>query len=298
MGLNGGFLLRMKKMKTREWLFTIAIIILIQFIVQVGALIYSSDNNVLNYISFAGTIISIILATIAIVYSFVQTISQQSASSNISNQVDKLMSIVGQIDSSKKILVDSLEHLNNVSQKLDTSIEHQSKISSQVENLSKNITSPDYEKLSTLFNSELMQKLNTEKPENTNEIHEKILTNGYNGTQFMSLSLYYGEKNKLTLNETFEKITTAVIHNHVEASDTTELLIQNQAGMFLGVWQILAALDLVRITDRKKGTFTLSQNFANEIDTFIEFISSDTSEDEDLKFTKDIIKTLKSIEYN
>ncbi len=285
-------------MKTREWLFTIAIIILIQFIVQVGALIYSSDNNVLNYISFAGTIISIILATIAIVYSFVQTISQQSASSNISNQVDKLMSIVGQIDSSKKILVDSLEHLNNVSQKLDTSIEHQSKISSQVENLSKNITSPDYEKLSTLFNSELMQKLNTEKPENTNEIHEKILTNGYNGTQFMSLSLYYGEKNKLTLNETFEKITTAVIHNHVEASDTTELLIQNQAGMFLGVWQILAALDLVRITDRKKGTFTLSQNFANEIDTFIEFISSDTSEDEDLKFTKDIIKTLKSIEYN
>lgn len=285
-------------MKTREWLFTIAIVILIQFIVQVGALIFSSDNNVLNYISFAGTIVSIILATIAIVYSFVQTTSQQSTSSNISNQVDKLMSIVNQIDSSKKILVGSLEHLNNVSLKLDTSIEHQSKISSQVETLSKSITSPDYEKLSTLFNSELMQKLNTENTNNTDEIHEKILANGYNGTRFICLSLYYGEKNTLTLNETFEKITSAVIHKHVEASDTTELLIQNQAGMFLGVWQMLATLDLLTITNTEKGAFILSKNFANEIDDFIEFISNDTSEDEDFEFTKDIISTLKTIEYS
>lgn len=115
-------------MKTREWFYIIFIVILIQFIVQAAAWLYSGNNGALAYISFAGTVVSIILAVLAIMYSFVQSSSQQQSSSTISSQVDKLMDVVDKIDLSKQSLSDTLSHLNSVSRKLTTPLNNMTKL--------------------------------------------------------------------------------------------------------------------------------------------------------------------------
>ncbi|MEZ8154581.1 hypothetical protein ACED23_26400 [Vibrio splendidus] len=65
-----------EKVKPREWLYIIFIIILLQFIVQAAAWLYGGNDGALGYISFAGTVVSIILAVLAIVYSYIQSLSQ------------------------------------------------------------------------------------------------------------------------------------------------------------------------------------------------------------------------------
>lgn len=49
-----------------------------------------SGSEVINYVSFAGTIVSIILAVLAIVYSFYQSFTQQNNVDLISREVEKL----------------------------------------------------------------------------------------------------------------------------------------------------------------------------------------------------------------
>ena len=279
-------------MKTREWIFTIAIVILIQFIVQVGALIFSNDNNVLNYISFAGTIVSIILAAIAIVYSFVQTISQQNTSSNISNQVEKLMSIVNEIDTNKKLLGDSLEHLKSVSQKIDLTIEHQSHINSQVEKISKNLNNHNLEKIYDLFNSEISSKSTTNK-HHSEENHQKPLTNGYNGTRFASIGLFFGAKNKILIDEVFDKVLLPAIKDLVDISKDTkgEIFLSNQEGTFTGTRQTLESFELLEVNS-ESGEFKLSKNFETECANFIEYYLKTNPDNEDDEFIKSFIESL------
>ncbi len=60
----------MKKLETREWVFIMLIVVLIQFIIQASAWLYGGNSGALGYLSFAGTAVSIILAVLAIIYSF------------------------------------------------------------------------------------------------------------------------------------------------------------------------------------------------------------------------------------
>ncbi|WP_376882698.1 hypothetical protein [Aeromonas salmonicida] len=80
----------MKKLETREWIFVILITVLIQFIIQASAWLYGGNSGALGYLSFAGTAVSIILAVLAIIYSFLQSSAQEKSSLNISTQVANL----------------------------------------------------------------------------------------------------------------------------------------------------------------------------------------------------------------
>ncbi|WP_421179307.1 hypothetical protein [Aeromonas enteropelogenes] len=77
-------------MKNREWLLVIIILILGQLLLHYWTSSAMSAGEIINYISFAGTIISIILAVLAIIYAFYQSYSQQETASSISNEVKKL----------------------------------------------------------------------------------------------------------------------------------------------------------------------------------------------------------------
>lgn len=249
-------------MKTREWLFTIAIVILIQFIVQVGALTFSSDNNVLNYISFAGTIVSIILATIAIVYSFVQTISQQSSASNISNQVDKLMSVVGVIDESKKTIKTSIQHLNEASKRLDTAIENQTKINTTVETISNHFSN---EKFLRLLNAE--STAITKIDSNAISLYEKIFAKGGNAIIITSISLYYGKKINIPQNEIVTKIISPAAIKALNLVDNDTSIDSFHQGMFSTGYQVLFSLDLIE-TDHDNN-YVLSKEFELECENQI-----------------------------
>lgn len=253
-------------MKTREWLFTIAIVILIQFIIQVGALIFSDDNNVLNYISFAGTIVSIILATIAIVYSFVQTISQQNASSNISNQVDKLISVVEQIDESKNIITTSIDHLRRASEKLDTAIENQSSMHKEVKAISESFSSSDIIK-----SFQAKQNTHQKSAENGKRYIDEIIEefpNWTNGAKLCTIYLFWGSQKNLSLNETLESISNPIIKNKFDNDDNLEEAINFQHGLLLATFHTLRIFHAAREEHGKiKLHSTLEKKCSSEIES-------------------------------
>lgn len=99
------------------------IIIETQYIINSWVYSYGANKDVVNYVSFAGTIISIILAVLAIVYSYYQNFAQQRDSTTIATQITELRRLIEHADQSSSTLTGELAKLQEISSKLDTNIE-------------------------------------------------------------------------------------------------------------------------------------------------------------------------------
>ena len=106
----------------REWLLAILLIMIVQFIVQCIAFLYAGSGSALNYISISGTIVSIVLALLAIIYSYFQSASQVNTSASLNTQIEKLISIVDKVKESKNDFSDELKNLENIREKIESSI--------------------------------------------------------------------------------------------------------------------------------------------------------------------------------
>jgi hypothetical protein len=91
----------------REWFFTIIIISLIQGFVWYSAFVNAGNGSALNFISFAGTLVSIILAVLAIGYTYGESISQKNHSDTVVNQISTLNEVIGNIQ-------DQSENMNQI----------------------------------------------------------------------------------------------------------------------------------------------------------------------------------------
>ncbi|WP_161911790.1 hypothetical protein, partial [Janthinobacterium sp. Ant5-2-1] len=100
----------------REWLFLICLLLMVEYWIFQSARDFSNSQEVLNYVSFAGTIASIILAVVAIIYSFVQNDSQQTISGILSRELENLKDVASDLSGSN---VDLKNHLNRVDQITD-----------------------------------------------------------------------------------------------------------------------------------------------------------------------------------
>ncbi|KTS79041.1 hypothetical protein NS274_04110 [Pseudomonas oryzihabitans] len=255
-------------MKTREWLYIIFIVILLQFIIQAAAWLYGGNSGALNYISFAGTIVSIILAVLAIVYSFVQSISQQTSSEKISNQVEKLINVTNKIETSKEGLSDAVKHLSNMAQKLDESIAHQGQIKVQVDNIA------------AKFDASMRHgSLSKDYQHGDTEDIGKPFSAGYTGLIVQSLYLYYGNKLEISLNDTLENLIMPILYKFTEVKKGNIRSFKNyNEGLFLGVWQALAANDYIIITNENNMNYELSEHFKAQCQKFIETEKSELDE--------------------
>lgn len=121
--------------KTREWWMLIVLIIVIQWMIHFWSTKSMTSNEMVSYVSFAGTLVSTILAVLAIIYSFIQSASQQTSSEIISREVYKLQDIVSAVNSSTAKVNDSLERLPGI-------IEHLEKIPLTVSDSIKQGVSP------------------------------------------------------------------------------------------------------------------------------------------------------------
>ncbi|RUE12482.1 hypothetical protein [Pseudomonas aeruginosa] len=97
----------MARFSKREWLLTIFIIVILQFILHWLAFQYRGSSNALGYISFAGTVVSIVLGVVAIIYSFVQSISHSTSVEEMRAQVEDLIAATKDINKSKDSLHES-----------------------------------------------------------------------------------------------------------------------------------------------------------------------------------------------
>lgn len=105
--------------KRREWLLLITILLLVEYWITSISYEFSGSSEVINYISFAATISSILLAVIAIIYSFYQSDSQQKSAAIIANQIENLRSVSTEIDTSKVALEGQLSRISTVLDKVN-----------------------------------------------------------------------------------------------------------------------------------------------------------------------------------
>ncbi|MBL0458638.1 hypothetical protein JD499_15755 [Aeromonas enteropelogenes] len=82
--------MKLKKFKTSQWILIVIIMSLGQLLIHYYSTQVMSGSEVINYVSFAGTIVSIILAVLAIVYSFYQSFTQQNNVDSISREIERL----------------------------------------------------------------------------------------------------------------------------------------------------------------------------------------------------------------
>lgn len=103
-----------QKLSTREWCLIIAILSLVQFFIHWVAYQFGDSPNALGYVSFAGTLVSIMLGLIAIIYSFVQSISQNNSVVEIRDQVERLIVAGSEISESGKIIHSASQEVNEL----------------------------------------------------------------------------------------------------------------------------------------------------------------------------------------
>lgn len=96
--------MKIRKFKTSQWIMVIIVLSLSQLLIHYYSVQVMSGSEVINYVSFAGTIVSIILAVLAIVYSFYQSFTQQNNVDSIAREIEKLKKTSKDINKSSEAI--------------------------------------------------------------------------------------------------------------------------------------------------------------------------------------------------
>jgi len=121
------------KIQQRDWVYILILSMVGQFIIYFLAFVYNSSTNALGYVSFAGTMVSIILAVIAIGYTYGESIRQKHNEDELIIQIRGLSEI-------KEKLGDQVNVLEQIAD-LKKDVNHTKEITlSNIQNLIKNMT--------------------------------------------------------------------------------------------------------------------------------------------------------------
>ncbi|MEO8065090.1 MAG: hypothetical protein ABI821_20345 [Pseudomonadota bacterium] len=82
------------------WIMLMCIQALTQFIIHCWTVDYGSDENVVSQVGFAGTLVSIALAGIAIVYAYFQTYSQKRDSDAVATRLAQMRELLASLNTS------------------------------------------------------------------------------------------------------------------------------------------------------------------------------------------------------
>jgi len=150
-----------KKIETKDWIYLFIISLFLQFIIYYFSFIYGGSVKALGYVSFAGTLISILLAIIAIGYTYGESIKQKTSSDQLLVEIaglrdikDKLAGQVGILENIADIK-SAVEDTKNAVIKFDVTSELE-ELKSQLKikensNSSLDIEIPKLEKLIQKF---------------------------------------------------------------------------------------------------------------------------------------------------
>ena len=199
------------KFSTREWWLLIFILILIQFVVQWFSYQYSGSSNALGYISFAGTLVSIILGLVAIIYSFVQSISHTSTVAEIKDQVERLILAGVDITKSKDDLHASAFELSKIADDLASKVTENTSATKEIVG--------SVSKLSDAFVSGLSSSTTQEKVDNLKDDGEPIGTIIESNrvlVVFMVVAIYEGCKRGFSISDITNKVLKPLSEKNIE----------------------------------------------------------------------------------
>ncbi|MGX5833760.1 hypothetical protein ACWIJ6_06340 [Aeromonas piscicola] len=169
----------------REWFFVIFIVTIIQFCIQTAAFLYAGSGSALNYISISGTIVSIALALLAIIYSYFQSASQETSSLTISQQVNKLIDVVEAVKVSKDDFSSELSQLQDIREKIDSSMNLQQMAHDKIESVGNMINKLNSNSLSEDYEPNAQSK---------GALFDSFIIKGNNITHITMLIIYYASK--------------------------------------------------------------------------------------------------------
>lgn len=107
------------RFKRREWWLLIALLLGLEYWLFSISHALSGEQALVNYVSFASGIASILLAIVAIIYSFVQGDSQRRVEGALASQVAHLQEASKQLSNSKNQLEIQLDRVDTFTQKID-----------------------------------------------------------------------------------------------------------------------------------------------------------------------------------
>lgn len=258
----------------REWLFLIFIIMLVEFIVGSISLFYSKSASALGYISISGTVVSIILAFLAIIYSYYQSASQANSSSSLNSQIEKLISIVDTIKTNKSDFTSELSQLSDIRAKLETSFQLQRSSHAKVQELNESMKELRNNNLSGEYSSDT-------KVEN----FDSLIIEGDNSIHITLLIVYYAAQAGVEYKNIWSELGLPVVKVLNENKETPEILEYFKGSVF-GVITVLNALSFIE-TSGEKFPISICDDYEQSFTAFHKFISS-----RDEEVYKEIIETL------
>jgi len=107
-----------KPFTKREWITLIVLLSIVQAFFWYAVFENSQSTSALAYVSFAGTLVSIILAVLAIGYTYGESISQKGKSDGLAEQIKTLGSLIESVEIEAK----SLEKIQVISKELTSFI--------------------------------------------------------------------------------------------------------------------------------------------------------------------------------
>ena len=267
-----------KNFSRREWFFVVFIIMLVQFIVQFFAFIYAGSSSALGYISISGTIVSIILALLAIIYSYYQSTSQAHSSSSLNSQIEKLIAIVDTVKTNKADFSVEIEQLADIRDKIDSSINLQRASHAQVRELTDVISDLSDNKLSSSYTENV----------NEDDYFSKLVMEGDNITHLSLLIIYYASTAGVKFETIWDEISKPTILA-LHGDEATPELLEFYKGSISSVITILKAFGYIE-SSQNCLPIAMEDDFEEQLKAFRDFIDS-----RDEAFYKTIIKTLKKV---
>ncbi|RZF81279.1 hypothetical protein EXT43_12640 [Pseudoalteromonas sp. CO109Y] len=107
-----------KPFTKREWITLIVLLSIVQAFFWYAVFENSQSSSALSYVSFAGTLVSIILAVLAIGYTYGESISQKGKSDELAEQIKTLGGLIESVEIEAK----SLEKIQVISKELTSFI--------------------------------------------------------------------------------------------------------------------------------------------------------------------------------
>lgn len=96
---------------------------------------FGSNEKLTNYISFAGTLISIVLAILAIIYSYYQNSTYENSTTKLNESANNIKELTEKVENSINVLTEKIEKTNN----LDTTIKTISTVLDTVRDMASDI---------------------------------------------------------------------------------------------------------------------------------------------------------------
>ncbi|MFJ3447420.1 hypothetical protein ACIPM0_04165 [Pseudomonas sichuanensis] len=122
-------------LRTREWVGVLVIVVLIQFMITYVSFDFGTSGRALGFVSFAGTVVSIIIGVVAILYSFYQSNSQANVVSDIKDQAVRIVEAGDHIVKSKENLYASADKLMMVAEDLATKLQENNERNAEFKDL-------------------------------------------------------------------------------------------------------------------------------------------------------------------